>query len=299
MAGRLYARLPAALLTGIDVKQMKTAPKGPQKGMIRTIGRTFNKYIVKPVTKTFSKLIVRPVDKTVVKSASLAVVPVVKAAPALSVEAVSTPKNTLKAPTVSNKALRVPKERGKLVSKAVSVSKVSKAMPVPKSLGTTATMKRQLETLPAIPRGNPVTARATVKAATNVAQTFVYVLLLQGNYIYVGQSTDIKRRVAQHFSGNGASFTKRHKPIRQLPRLGVINGVGGDSAEREEVLLQMKKNGPLRVRGWKYCNEKLSKADLDDIENNFVEYFSLCRVCKEFGHMASACKSPLKRRRKN
>jgi hypothetical protein len=121
--------------------------------------------------------------------------------------------------------------------------------------------------------------------------TKVYVLQLKGGFIYVGQSSNIERRIQQHLSGKGAMFTKRHKPTGVvLPRLGKVEGAG-DSGERQEVLLQMRKHGMHRVRGWKYCNDKLSKTEVLDINSNWVEMFNLCRKCMKPGHMASFCRA--------
>jgi hypothetical protein len=137
-----------------------------------------------------------------------------------------------------------------------------------------------------------VVPRPRIKAIVKVvaASTKVYVLELHGGYIYVGQSNNVERRVKQHMEGRGAVFTKRHAPTGiMLPRLGNIDGAG-DSGERQEVLLQMKKRGMHFVRGWKYVNNSLSATDVADIQSNWVEMFNLCRICMGEGHMASSCK---------
>ena len=36
---------------------------------------------------------------------------------------------------------------------------------------------------------------------------------LAGGRKYVGMTTDINRRLTQHFSGNGAAFTQRYPPL--------------------------------------------------------------------------------------
>jgi hypothetical protein len=134
---------------------------------------------------------------------------------------------------------------------------------------------------------NTRSVMASMKGKNN---TSVYVLQLHGGLIYVGQSSNVETRIKQHMNGRGATFTKRHKPTGiKLPRLGNINGAG-DSGERQEVLLQMWKNGMHSVRGWKYCNNNLSPSDIIDIKSNWVEMFNLCRVCMREGHMASSCK---------
>lgn len=42
---------------------------------------------------------------------------------------------------------------------------------------------------------------------------FVYVLTLKGGKKYIGYSNNIQKRISQHFSGTGAEWTKKHKPM--------------------------------------------------------------------------------------
>jgi hypothetical protein len=143
-----------------------------------------------------------------------------------------------------------------------------------------------------------ITAAAKAIAKIVTASTQVYVLQLQGGFIYVGQSSNVKRRIKQHMDGRGAVFTKRYTPTGiLLPRLGNIEGAG-DSGERQEVLLQMRMHGMQRVRGWKYVNNSLSVSDVADIRSNWIEMFNLCRICMAEGHMASSCKKRKYTRRK-
>jgi hypothetical protein len=79
----------------------------------------------------------------------------------------------------------------------------------------------------------------------------VYVLELEGGYVYVGKAGDVAARVRDHTRGLGSSFTRAHKPTgRLLPRLGTLNG-SGDGPERDETLRQMLRHGAKRVRGWR------------------------------------------------
>jgi hypothetical protein len=154
---------------------------------------------------------------------------------------------------------------------------------------TTKTALKAMQCAPAITtKISSTVARAIAKIVT--ATTKVYVLELYGGYIYVGQSSNVQRRVSQHMQGRGAAFTKRHKPTGIiLPRLGNIEGAG-DSGERQEVLLQMRMRGMQHVRGWKYVKNSLSTTDVMDIKSNWIEMFNLCRICMGEGHMASSCK---------
>lgn len=42
---------------------------------------------------------------------------------------------------------------------------------------------------------------------------YVYSLNLEGGKKYVGLTKDPERRFSEHFSGRGAKFTQKHKPI--------------------------------------------------------------------------------------
>jgi predicted GIY-YIG superfamily endonuclease len=41
----------------------------------------------------------------------------------------------------------------------------------------------------------------------------VYVLKLEDNCFYIGFTTNLERRMKEHFEGNGSIWTKLHKPI--------------------------------------------------------------------------------------
>lgn len=132
--------------------------------------------------------------------------------------------------------------------------------------------------------------------AGKTSKSEVYVLELQGGYVYVGKtSRGVACRLAEHSQsggsgGRGATFTRLHPPTgRLLPRLGNLEG-DGDGPERDETLRQMHARGPQRVRGWKYvCKGLLKAQDLQEIEDNIREMLDLCRKCGKKGHFAMQC----------
>lgn len=127
----------------------------------------------------------------------------------------------------------------------------------------------------------------------------VYVLQLEGGYVYVGKtSRTVQQRLREHMgtSGrpgffSGAAFTRLHKPTGKiLKRLGNLEG-DGDGPERDETLRQMHKRGAQKVRGWKYVKPgPLGKEDLEDIEKNIREMLDLCRRCGKKGHFTLQCR---------
>lgn len=84
-----------------------------------------------------------------------------------------------------------------------------------------------------------------------VEHGYVYVLRLEGDdaaesYFYVGFTQNVARRMGEHFSGQGAEWTKVHRPVAVAE---VAEGLRAD--ERTKTLEYMRKHGWARTRG--YC----------------------------------------------
>ena len=47
---------------------------------------------------------------------------------------------------------------------------------------------------------------------------WLYLLLCQGDKLYVGIATDVEARLAMHCSGRGAYYTRLNRPVRILGR---------------------------------------------------------------------------------
>jgi predicted GIY-YIG superfamily endonuclease len=119
----------------------------------------------------------------------------------------------------------------------------------------------------------------------------IYVLELAKGRVYVGHSTDVKRRIQQHMAGQGAAFTKAFPPTGVLlPRLGCVTG-SSEAAERDETLRYMFLRGIPFVRGWKFVQVHLTDRDVQDAEENIRELFDLCRRCGHPGHFVTHCKA--------
>lgn len=135
---------------------------------------------------------------------------------------------------------------------------------------------------------------ASVTAAPS-PPTSVYILELEDDRVYVGSSTNVERRIAQHLSGNGSAFTRLYKPTGvRLPRLGNVNG-DGDAAERDETLRYMYLKGIPMVRGWKFTQVIMPFSDFAEAEANIRELFDLCRRCGRAGHFMTKCNATVDR----
>lgn len=119
----------------------------------------------------------------------------------------------------------------------------------------------------------------------------VYVLELSQGRVYVGHSSDVRKRVQQHIAGQGSAFTKAFPPTGViLPRLGCVTG-SPEAAERDETLRYMFLRGIQAVRGWKYVRVQMPPEEEQDAESNIRELFDLCRRCGHPGHFIGHCKA--------
>lgn len=123
----------------------------------------------------------------------------------------------------------------------------------------------------------------------------VYVLELAKGRVYVGRTSDWRRRVAQHMNGKGSAFTQAFPPTGVLlPRLGRVSG-SAEAAERDETLRYMHLRGIDLVRGWKYTRVVMSDDERQDAEENIRELFDFCRRCGCPGHFVSQCRASVDR----
>lgn len=123
----------------------------------------------------------------------------------------------------------------------------------------------------------------------------IYVLELAQGRVYVGRTSDMKRRVGQHMTGKGSAFTQAFPPTGVLlPRLGQVRG-SDEAAERDETLRYMFLRGIPLVRGWKYTRVCMSEQEQQDAEDNIRELFDLCRRCGHPGHFITRCRASFDR----
>ena len=90
------------------------------------------------------------------------------------------------------------------------------------------------------------------------APTAIYKMNLEGGKKYVGKTTDVDRRMDQHFSGNGAKVTKKFKPINAKV-VDEVPGFFSDDVEQEYTEEYIDKYGYENVRGGMYTNSKTLK----------------------------------------
>jgi predicted GIY-YIG superfamily endonuclease len=86
-----------------------------------------------------------------------------------------------------------------------------------------------------------------LKNDTYISFNLVYVLKCEDDCWYIGVSSNLNARLAQHFEGNGCSWTRKHKPIKLIEV-----HVGGETKENEITEKYIEKYTLDKVSGGKY-----------------------------------------------
>lgn len=117
----------------------------------------------------------------------------------------------------------------------------------------------------------------------------VYLLKLTDNKYYVGESTDIKRRIWLHENGQGSSWTKKYEVVESMEPKG---DNGNKFLELIQTLKMMREYGVDNVRGSLFTSpyplspyEKIMAAQL------YCDLYGLCRRCGSHNHFITQCKT--------
>ena len=90
----------------------------------------------------------------------------------------------------------------------------------------------------------------------------IYVLECEGGKFYVGKTGDGERRLKQHISGQGAQWTKMHKPKRIVDYYKNAK----DSDEKKVFESMVKKHGASKVRGAHFTKRRASRKEIRNLE---------------------------------
>jgi predicted GIY-YIG superfamily endonuclease len=114
---------------------------------------------------------------------------------------------------------------------------------------------------------------------------FLYVLELANGKYYVGKTTDIAKRFAQHTTGYGSAWTKRHRPIRILESRP-LTSIHDETNVTKDL---MKKHGMDNVRGGAYTAVDMPAEQEDMIRHELRSSSDSCYKCGKPGHFANKC----------
>ena len=78
----------------------------------------------------------------------------------------------------------------------------------------------------------------------------VYVLKLEDECWYVGITMDLNKRLSQHWSGDGAKWTKLHKPLA-VER--IVYPADSETIENDTTREYIELYGKEKVRGGSWC----------------------------------------------
>ena len=93
----------------------------------------------------------------------------------------------------------------------------------------------------------------------DLTKNYVYVIKLVEDRYYVGRTSNILRRIEEHFTNNGAVYTKAYKPIKVIE----IEEEKSSDDERIKTLSIMEKYGWEKVRGACWCCLNIKKPDME------------------------------------
>lgn len=113
----------------------------------------------------------------------------------------------------------------------------------------------------------------------------IYILELENNKYYVGRTSNLQKRLSQHFSGSGGSrWTKLHKPIKLLKSRDNCNSFDED----KYTLMFIDKYGVDNVRGGSFSQITLPKETKKFIKKLIDNANDKCFICGG-NHFANRC----------
>ncbi|QHA38764.1 hypothetical protein D5E69_23320 (plasmid) [Rossellomorea marisflavi] len=90
----------------------------------------------------------------------------------------------------------------------------------------------------------------------SIKHRYIYILELECEHFYVGQTSNLDLRIKKHFRGKGSSWTRIHSPVkvREIINLGVTTYNCAEKLENYYTVKYMKEYHWTRVRGGYFCN---------------------------------------------
>lgn len=110
----------------------------------------------------------------------------------------------------------------------------------------------------------------------------IYILELENNKFYIGNSSNVNKCYEQHLKGLDSEFTKIYKPVKIYKIYNNISEFDEDNYTK----LYMKLFGIDNVRGGSYCNIYLTQHQKDLLN---IELNNACYRCGRVSHFINKC----------
>ena len=122
---------------------------------------------------------------------------------------------------------------------------------------------------------------------------FLYTLELKDSKFYVGTTKTPSKRLAEHRRGEGAEWTRLHKPLRFSTKYKLAKLECSDQAARLQedahVKAIMLDAGIDAVRGGSYSRLKLSHEEVKALAKELFHAINGCLRCGRASHWANTC----------
>ena len=115
-------------------------------------------------------------------------------------------------------------------------------------------------------------------------KTSIYEVKCENQKRYIGKTTNMDKRMKQHFTGNGSQVTKKFAPV-SATKIATCNGYFSDKVEQQFTEKKIKKHGYKNVRGGYYTNSKTLTTNPKPSTNQK----NRCYRCGRPGHYATSC----------
>jgi hypothetical protein len=113
----------------------------------------------------------------------------------------------------------------------------------------------------------------------------LYVLKCEEDRYYVGTTSNLDQRLAEHFSGQGSEWTKQYAPLSIV----LTRPVTGTHDENNTTKDYMSRYGIHRVRGGAYAQLHLPAVTVSMLRRELQSTESACYTCGESDHIAKDC----------
>ncbi len=113
----------------------------------------------------------------------------------------------------------------------------------------------------------------------------IYVLLCEENKYYVGSTTNLDKRLQDHYLNLGSEWTKKFSPIQLIEQFQTNDPLAEDQTTKKYML----RHGIENVRGGSYCQLNFSYREISTLNKEFNSARNQCFKCGQVGHYFKNC----------